>query len=161
MRYYCEKTETALSELSTTSEGLSSEEAVRRLEANGKNRLADAPGKSLIRRFLEQLADPMIIILLVAALISGILAVVENESFADVIIILAVVIVNAVLGVYQENKAEKAFEALRRCRRQPLKSCATARSALSAARSLWWATWCCWKPATLSPRTDASFKAPA
>ena len=112
MRYYCEKTETALSELSTTSEGLSSEEAVRRLEANGKNRLADAPGKSLIRRFLEQLADPMIIILLAAALISGILAVVENESFADVIIILAVVIVNAVLGVYQENKAEKAIEAL-------------------------------------------------
>ena len=102
MRYYCEETETTLNELSTTAEGLSSEEAARRLEANGKNRLADAPGKSLIRRFLEQMADPMIIILLVAALISGVLAVVENESFADVIIILAVVIVNAVLGVYQE-----------------------------------------------------------
>ena len=112
MRYYCEETETTLNELSTTAEGLSSEEAARRLEANGKNRLEDAPGKSLIRRFLEQMADPMIIILLVAALISGVLAVVENESFADVIIILAVVIVNAVLGVYQENKAEKAIEAL-------------------------------------------------
>ena len=112
MRYYCEEAEAALGELSTTSEGLSAEEATRRLEANGKNRLADAPGKSLIRRFLEQLADPMIIILLAAALISGVLAVVENESFADVIIILSVVIVNAVLGVYQENKAEKAIEAL-------------------------------------------------
>ncbi len=112
MRYYCEETETTLNELSSTAEGLSAEEAARRLEANGKNRLADAPGKSLIRRFLEQMADPMIIILLVAALISGVLAVVENESFADVIIILAVVIVNAVLGVYQENKAEKAIEAL-------------------------------------------------
>ena len=112
MRYYCEETEATLNELSTTAEGLSAEEAARRLEANGKNRLADAPGKSLIRRFLEQMADPMIIILLVAALISGVLAVVENESFADVIIILAVVIVNAVLGVYQENKAEKAIEAL-------------------------------------------------
>ena len=112
MRYYCEETETTLNELSTTAEGLSSEEAARRLETNGKNRLADAPGKSLIRRFFEQMADPMIIILLVAALISGVLAVVENESFADVIIILAVVIVNAVLGVYQENKAEKAIEAL-------------------------------------------------
>ena len=112
MRYYCEETETTLNELSTTAEGLRAEEAARRLEANGKNRLADAPGKSLIRRFLEQMADPMIIILLVAALISGVLAVVENESFADVIIILAVVIVNAVLGVYQENKAEKAIEAL-------------------------------------------------
>ena len=112
MRYYCEETETTLNELSTTAEGLSAEEAACRLEANGRNRLADAPGKSLIRRFLEQMADPMIIILLVAALISGVLAVVENESFADVIIILAVVIVNAVLGVYQENKAEKAIEAL-------------------------------------------------
>ena len=112
MRYYCEETEATLNELSTTAEGLSAEEAARRLEANGKNRLADAPGKSLLRRFLEQMADPMIIILLVAALISGVLAVVENESFADVIIILAVVIVNAVLGVYQENKAEKAIEAL-------------------------------------------------
>lgn len=54
----------------------------------------------------------MIIILLVAAAISGVLAVTQGESFADVIIILAVVIVNAVLGVYQENKAEKAIEAL-------------------------------------------------
>ena len=112
MRYYFEETETTLNQLSTSAEGLSAEEAARRLEANGKNRLADAPGKSLIRRFLEQMADPMIIILLVAALISGVLAVVESESFADVIIILAVVIVNAVLGVYQENKAEKAIEAL-------------------------------------------------
>ena len=55
----------------------------------------------------------MTIVLLVAAAVSGVLAVVENESFADVIIILAVVIVNAVLGVYQESKAKKAIEALR------------------------------------------------
>lgn len=58
------------------------------------------------------MADPMIIILLAAAAISGVLAVMQGESFADVIIILAVVVVNAVLGVYQENKAEKAIEAL-------------------------------------------------
>ena len=112
MRYYCEEKEAALRELSASNEGLSQKEAERRLETNGKNRLADAPGKSLIRRFFEQMADPMILILLVAALISGVLSVVQNESFADVIIILAVVIVNAVLGVYQENKAEKAIEAL-------------------------------------------------
>ena len=112
MKFYCEDNEKVLGELKSTRDGLSSAEAAKRLEANGKNKLAAAKGKSIVRRFLEQLADPMIIILLVAALISGVLAVVENESFADVIIILAVVIVNAVLGVYQESKAEKAIEAL-------------------------------------------------
>ncbi|MBO5199108.1 MAG: cation-translocating P-type ATPase [Lachnospiraceae bacterium] len=112
MRYYCETEESVLKELGTSENGLSTEEAGKRLEQNGKNRLEAAKGKSLIRRFLEQLADPMIIILLAAAAISGVLAVIENDSFADVIIILAVVIVNAVLGVYQESKAEKAIEAL-------------------------------------------------
>ena len=112
MKFYCEGSERVLAEVGATKEGLSSLEATRRLEENGKNKLAAAKGKSLVRRFLEQLADPMIIILLVAALISGVLAVMENESFADVIIILAVVIINAVLGVYQESKAEKAIEAL-------------------------------------------------
>lgn len=112
MKFYCEEKDAVLQQLNASPEGLSAEEAARRLEENGRNRLADAPGKSLLRRFLEQLADPMIIILLVAAAISGVLAVVEGESFADVIIILAVVIINAVLGVYQESKAEKAIEAL-------------------------------------------------
>ncbi len=112
MKFYCEDNEKVLGELGSTRDGLSSAEAAKRLEANGKNKLAAAKGKSIIRRFLEQLADPMIIILLVAAAISGVLAVVEGESFADVIIILAVVIVNAILGVYQESKAEKAIEAL-------------------------------------------------
>ena len=112
MRYYCESKEDVLRELGVTESGLSQSEAQARLEKNGKNRLAAAKGKSLFRRFLEQLADPMIIILLVAAAVSGILAVVENDSFADVIIILAVVIINAILGVYQESKAEKAIEAL-------------------------------------------------
>ncbi len=112
MRYYCEEKETVLKELESSENGLSTEEADKRLERDGKNVLAAKKGKSLIRRFFEELADPMIIILLVAALVSGILAVVENDSFADVIIILFVVIVNAVLGVYQESKAEKAIEAL-------------------------------------------------
>ncbi|MGM9618546.1 MAG: cation-translocating P-type ATPase [Oscillospiraceae bacterium] len=112
MRYYCEDKEEVLRSLSTSEAGLSENEARKRLEQNGKNRLVAAKGKSLLRRFFEQLADPMILILLAAAAISGILAVMENDSFADVIIILAVVIVNAVLGVYQESKAEKAIEAL-------------------------------------------------
>lgn len=112
MRYYCEETDAVFRELNSCEDGLSTAEAATRLEKHGKNRLKAEKGKSLLRRFLEQLADPMILILLAAAAISGILAVVENESFADVIIIGAVVIVNAVLGVYQESKAEKAIEAL-------------------------------------------------
>ncbi|MBQ2805563.1 MAG: cation-translocating P-type ATPase [Clostridia bacterium] len=112
MKFYCTDKEAVLDELGAKAEGLTSAEAQKRLEANGKNKLAAAKGKSIIRRFLEQLADPMIIILLVAAAISGVLAFVENEGFTDVIIILAVVIINAVLGVYQESKAEKAIEAL-------------------------------------------------
>ena len=119
MKFYCEDNEKVLQEVDSTREGLSSEEAAKRLEANGKNKLAAAKGKSLIRRFFEQLADPMTIILLVAAAISGGLAAYESyahpgegEGFADVIIILIVVIINAVLGVYQESKAEKAIEAL-------------------------------------------------
>ncbi|MCD8192732.1 MAG: cation-translocating P-type ATPase [Oscillospiraceae bacterium] len=113
MRYYCEEKDAVLAELGSADSGLQDEEALRRLERNGRNRIEEAKGKSLAKRFLEQLADPMIIILIAAAVISGVLAVVENDSFADVIIIIAVVIINAVLGVYQESKAEKAIEALR------------------------------------------------
>ena len=112
MKFYCSAKEAVLEELHSDAVGLTQQEAEMRLEQNGKNRLEAAKGKSLLRRFLEQIADPMIIILLIAAFISGVLAVVENDSFTDVIIILAVVIINAVLGVYQESKAEKAIEAL-------------------------------------------------
>ena len=112
MRYYCEEREQVLRELESREGGLSAQEAGARLDKYGRNKLEAAKGKSLVRRFLEQLADPMILILLAAAVVSGVLAVVQNESFADAIIILAVVLINAVLGVYQESKAEKAIEAL-------------------------------------------------
>ena len=112
MKFYCEDTNSVLTEVNSSAEGLSMQEAEQRLIANGKNKLAEGKKDSLLKRFVNQLMDPMILILLGAAAISGVLAVVENESFADVIIILAVVIINAVLGVYQESKAEKAIEAL-------------------------------------------------
>ena len=112
MKTYCEEKEAVLAELDSSENGLSSAEAQKRLEAHGKNKLKEPAKEPLIKRFFGQMADPMIIILLVAAAISGVLAVTQGESFADVIIILAVVVVNAVLGVYQENKAEKAIEAL-------------------------------------------------
>lgn len=112
MKFYLEEAEQVMKDLDAVPEGLTSDEASKRLQKYGKNELAKPKGKSLIRRFLEQLADPMIIILLVAAVVSGITAAYANESFADVFIILFVVVINAVLGVYQESKAEKAIEAL-------------------------------------------------
>ena len=112
MKHYCADAEQVLKEVASTESGLSPAEAARRLEASGKNKLAEGKKDSLLKRFIDQLMDPMILILLAAAAISGVLAIVEGESFTDVIIILAVVIVNAVLGVYQESKAEKAIEAL-------------------------------------------------
>lgn len=112
MSFYNKSIEDVLRETSSSENGLTSEEAEIRLKANGKNVLKTAKKQSLFVRFLNQLKDPMIIILLVAAAISAVLAIVNNESFTDVFIILIVVILNGVLGVYQENKAEKALEAL-------------------------------------------------
>ena len=111
-RFYDESMEAALQAVSSGRQGLTQAEARSRLEKNGKNKLAQPKKDSLLKRFFMQMVDPMILILLVAAAISGALAVYENESFTDVIIILFVVVVNAILGVYQENKAEKAIEAL-------------------------------------------------
>ena len=118
MKHYSSEKEEVLRELgSSQTTGLTAEEAQRRLLENGKNKLAAAKKKSIVRRFLEQLADPMIIILIVAAVISGVLGIVEIKNggegeFVDVIIIMAVVLINAILGVLQESKAEKAIEAL-------------------------------------------------
>ena len=114
MKYYCEDVSTVLHEVAGSPTGLTSAEAAERLAKNGKNKLAEGEKVPVWKRFLAQLADPMIIILLAAAAISGVLSVVEGESFADVIIILSVVIINAVLGVYQESKAEAAIEALQK-----------------------------------------------
>ena len=112
MKYYCSEIDDVLAETKSSRGGLSSEEAEKRLETNGKNKLAEGKKDSLLKRFLQQMADPMIIILIVAAVISAITSSVNGEGMADVFIIMFVVIVNAVLGVYQENKAEKALEAL-------------------------------------------------
>lgn len=112
MQYYLKTTEEALKEVNSSKDGLMSSEAEKRLNADGKNKLKEPDKDSLLKKLLLQFADPMIIILIVAAAISGITAFYADESFADVIIILFVVVVNAVLGVYQESKAEKAIEAL-------------------------------------------------
>ena len=114
MKEYLRSKEDVLNEVGSNTLGLTSSQANERLEKNGKNKLAEGKKDSLLKRFLFQLADPMIIILIVAAVISAVTAAVggENEGYADVIIIMFVVLVNAILGVYQESKAEKAIEAL-------------------------------------------------
>ncbi|MDR1631029.1 MAG: cation-translocating P-type ATPase [Oscillospiraceae bacterium] len=119
MDFYLKTAQTVFSEVKSTAEGLSAEEAEARLAANGKNKLKEAEKDSAIKRFFNQMKDPMIVILLVAAAISAGLVIYNNlsglhekEFPTDVIIILAVVVINAILGVYQESKAEKAIEAL-------------------------------------------------
>ncbi|MBQ9747164.1 MAG: cation-translocating P-type ATPase [Clostridia bacterium] len=112
MKEYLKQSKDVLNELHTSENGLSGTEAAKRLEQNGKNKLAEGKKESMLHRFLKQLAEPMTIILIVAAVISGILAIVEKEFPSDVIIIMAVVLINAILGVVQESKAEKAIEAL-------------------------------------------------
>lgn len=112
MKEYLSDYEEVLKEQQSSEDGLSSGEAEARLDKYGKNELEKGKKDSLFKRFMKELSDPMIIILIVAAVISGITAFYEGESFADVIIIMAVVIINAVLGVFQESKAEAAIEAL-------------------------------------------------
>ena len=93
--------------------GLAPEEAAARLEKNGLNKLKEAEKDPLWKRFFAQMADPMIIMLIVAAVISALTGLAQGEAdFADVIIICFVVVVNAVLGVVQESKAEEALAAL-------------------------------------------------
>lgn len=114
MKYYLENTDAVFRQIGSNENGLSKQEAESRLLKNGKNKLAEGKKTPLIMRFLQQLGDPMTIILIAAAIISGITAAYSHESFADVFIIITVVIINAILGVYQESKAEKAIEALQK-----------------------------------------------
>ncbi len=118
MNFYNQNKEEVLSHFNTDVNGLSSSEAQARLEKNGKNKLAEGKKESMLHRFMKQLAEPMTIILLVAAAISAGMEIYEGVSSghfgfpSDVVIILAVVLINAILGVLQESKAEKAIEAL-------------------------------------------------
>lgn len=113
MKEYLKNKKDVLVEQKTSEEtGLTSKEVETRAATFGKNRLKAEKKTPLILRFLGEFKDPMVLILIVAAIISLVTSIISHESFADVIIIMSVVIVNAVLGVYQESKAEKAIEAL-------------------------------------------------
>ncbi len=117
MKHYLHEVGEVFAEVKSTEQGLTSAEAEKRLQENGKNKLAEAKKISAFERFVNQLKDPMIIILLVAAVISAATEMIEAGGFVtptDSIIILVVVLINAVLGVVQESKAEKAVEALQK-----------------------------------------------
>ena len=101
-----------LTELESSASGLSEEQAEERLERYGENKLAEAKKTTVLQRFFQQLKDPMLLILLAAAAVSAITNALSGESFTEVFIILVVVLLNAVLGVIQESKAEAAIEAL-------------------------------------------------
>lgn len=94
--------------------GLEQEEVSKRQEKYGLNELKAKKKKSLAQKFLEQFKDFSIIILIIAAIVSGVVGVVEGEGVTDTIIILIVVLVNAIIGVTQEAKAEKSLEALQK-----------------------------------------------
>ena len=112
MREYLANYKEILDSLGSGFEGISEEESKIRLKENGLNKLEEGKKTPIIIKFLKELTNPMTIILIVAAIISGITAAYANESFTDVFIIFTVVIINGILGVYQENKSEKAIEAL-------------------------------------------------
>ena len=103
-------------QLKTTPEGLSSIEAQNRLKEYGENRLKEAGKKSLLVTFLEQFKDVMVLILLAAAAVSFFAALSEHDSsaFFEPLLILLIVVLNAIMGVIQENKAERSLEALMR-----------------------------------------------
>lgn len=108
--------EALLQELSVTAEaGLSSQEAQRRLAEYGENKLAEKKKKTNFQRFLEQFQDVMILILLLAAVVSFVVACFGHDpmEFFEPVLILLIVVLNAVLGMVQESKAEKALDALK------------------------------------------------
>ena len=101
-----------LKDIESTQNGLTSEQAKQRLEKNGLNKLKEPPKDGIVKKFIKALIDPMIIMLLAAAGISAITAFASGDSFTDVFIILFVVIVNTILSLVQESKAEGAIDSL-------------------------------------------------
>lgn len=106
--------EEVLSECKSNIKGLQETEAENRLIENGLNKLKDGKRKTLIGRFIDQMKNIMIIVLLIASLISFVVSKIEGESITESVIIFAIVILNAFLGMIQESKAEKAIESLKK-----------------------------------------------
>ena len=106
--YFTQSEDEILAEFHTSPNGLSEEQAKKNLEKYGPNKLAEEKKKSLFAKFIDQFKDLMIVVLIVAAIIAAF-----SGEAADCVIILAVVILNAIFGVFQESKAEDAINALK------------------------------------------------
>ena len=108
--FHNKSAEETFTAVNSSENGLTSAQAAERLQANGKNALAEARKKPAILKFLSQFTDPMIIVLLAAAVISAVLAGVNGDpiELIDSGVILLIVIINAIIGFVQENKAENA-----------------------------------------------------
>ena len=113
--WFNQETKNVIEKLNSNLEkGLTEEQVKAAREEYGDNELEAKAKKTLLVKFLEQFKDFMIIVLIIAAIVSGVIGVAEGEGITDTIIILVVVIVNAIIGVAQENKAEKSLEALQK-----------------------------------------------
>lgn len=110
--YYNKKVEELYKELNTNISGLTEEEASKRLEEYGENKLAERKKKSNFIIFLNQFNDLMIILLIFASVFSAVISYIQKESYADSVIILIIVIINATLSFIEEKKADKAIEEL-------------------------------------------------
>lgn len=110
--YYNKKVEELYKELNTSINGLTEEEASKRLEEYGENKLAERKKKSNIIIFLSQFNDLMIILLIFASIFSAVISYIQKESYADSVIILIIVVINATLSFIEEKKADKAIEEL-------------------------------------------------
>ena len=106
---YLQLTQDVLNEQDTARKGLVPSIAADRLVIHGPNKLAEGSHKSMLQRIWEQIKDPMILVLIAAGIISGVFG-----EIADMAIILIVVVLNTILGIFQESKAEKAIEALQK-----------------------------------------------
>jgi Ca2+-transporting ATPase len=116
MLFYDDSREKTLAETGSSEKGLTENEAEKRLAENGENELAGAKKKPLIVKFFEQFKDVMILVLIAAAAVSAVIALVRHEynELIDSGIILVIVILNAIIGLVQENKAEAALESLKK-----------------------------------------------
>ena len=113
MKYYLKELQDVFEELKSNANGLLKEEADKRLELNGKNKIIEEKKEGILKKILNSILDPMIIMLLVTAAISAGVSAYKGESFTDVFIILFVVVMNTIMGLIQENKAEKAIDSLK------------------------------------------------